>query len=440
MVAIASRSRLTLLIVVLLATIAVFLAFGTQKNFLRGSLIDDRVMVLADTDHDAKLSIREMRKVIVKMVMATVTGDLAYDLDVDGVTDLGDLRLLITSIRSYLSAVCGNGTVEAGEQCDDGNLSDRDSCSALCRSVVPIVGPLGYVADLSANTIEIFDLGRSPLPVRIGGTAAGSFPLSPFVQGHDLYVVNQGYRNLQIIDVSAPHTPTSVATARTGSNPISLSVQGSYAFVHNQNDNDIQIFDVHDPHAISAAIQQVSTGNGPRHMIIQDGYAYVANTDSHSLQIIDVTDPLHPATLSTVAAGGAWPSMVAIEGHILFVLCSNKLQLFDVSDPRSTVVLGSIPLDANPTALAIGIGYAYVTHSDSTLETIDVRDNQRLVSVSRVLTESSSRALSLYAGRLYSLNSGKTLQVFDLTDPVSPVSIGTAATDGIPSGMFIQDN
>jgi TonB family protein len=29
--------------------------------------------------------------------------------------------------------VCGNGTVELGEQCDDGNLKNGDGCSSICR-------------------------------------------------------------------------------------------------------------------------------------------------------------------------------------------------------------------------------------------------------------------------------------------------------------------
>src|SRR5262249_43166934 len=36
------------------------------------------------------------------------------------------------------SAVCGNGKVEDGEQCDDGNNDDGDGCSSDCRSVPTI--------------------------------------------------------------------------------------------------------------------------------------------------------------------------------------------------------------------------------------------------------------------------------------------------------------
>jgi TonB family protein len=30
--------------------------------------------------------------------------------------------------------VCGNGSLEAGEQCDDGNTRDGDGCSSTCRT------------------------------------------------------------------------------------------------------------------------------------------------------------------------------------------------------------------------------------------------------------------------------------------------------------------
>jgi cysteine-rich repeat protein len=35
--------------------------------------------------------------------------------------------------------VCGNGEVESGEQCDDGNLYDGDGCSADCKIELPTI-------------------------------------------------------------------------------------------------------------------------------------------------------------------------------------------------------------------------------------------------------------------------------------------------------------
>lgn len=36
-----------------------------------------------------------------------------------------------------LGAVCGNGVIESGEQCDDGNISAGDGCSATCEAESP---------------------------------------------------------------------------------------------------------------------------------------------------------------------------------------------------------------------------------------------------------------------------------------------------------------
>ena len=44
---------------------------------------------------------------------------------------------LCTATCSTRSPVCGDGFVAAPEQCDDGNLSSGDGCSAACTIEVP---------------------------------------------------------------------------------------------------------------------------------------------------------------------------------------------------------------------------------------------------------------------------------------------------------------
>ena len=43
-------------------------------------------------------------------------------------------------VTATYTAVCGNGTLDAGEQCDDGNTADGDGCSATCQLEGPIAG------------------------------------------------------------------------------------------------------------------------------------------------------------------------------------------------------------------------------------------------------------------------------------------------------------
>lgn len=52
------------------------------------------------------------------------------------------------------STGCGNGTIDAGEQCDDGNTSDGDGCGATCRSdLVP--GGAGAKVDCLAEWLLV---------------------------------------------------------------------------------------------------------------------------------------------------------------------------------------------------------------------------------------------------------------------------------------------
>jgi cysteine-rich repeat protein len=57
----------------------------------------------------------------------------------DGNTDDGDG--CSATCQDESSPVCGNGTVETGEDCDDGNTEDGDGCSATCQNEsTPVCG------------------------------------------------------------------------------------------------------------------------------------------------------------------------------------------------------------------------------------------------------------------------------------------------------------
>lgn len=47
----------------------------------------------------------------------------------------GDILIFLPAIQAGTAhkTVCGNGILEAGEQCDDGNLLDGDGCSSSCQ-------------------------------------------------------------------------------------------------------------------------------------------------------------------------------------------------------------------------------------------------------------------------------------------------------------------
>ena len=38
----------------------------------------------------------------------------------------------------HAEGLCGNGTIDLGEECDDNNTSDGDGCSSICLNETPV--------------------------------------------------------------------------------------------------------------------------------------------------------------------------------------------------------------------------------------------------------------------------------------------------------------
>ena len=76
------------------------------------------------------------------------------DNDCNGLTDCLDL-LSCSANSACVTQICGDGILQIGEQCDDGNLIDDDGCSSCvvdngytCNSAVPnVCSPLSFCGD-----------------------------------------------------------------------------------------------------------------------------------------------------------------------------------------------------------------------------------------------------------------------------------------------------
>lgn len=73
-----------------------------------------------------------------------VTAGSCYLIRVGGYnsdTDRGTGTIMLTNSGAPCGGpVCGNGNVEAGEQCDDGNTTNGDGCSSTCQIETPVCG------------------------------------------------------------------------------------------------------------------------------------------------------------------------------------------------------------------------------------------------------------------------------------------------------------
>ena len=102
-----------------------------------------------------------MRKHIVLLVSLTFLGCGSGGIEAGGGSDapIGASADAPSSTHIDARLLCGDGILESGEECDDGNLKDGDGCSATC-----------------GDGDENADCGCVVAPRR-GGPGAGSFAL-----------------------------------------------------------------------------------------------------------------------------------------------------------------------------------------------------------------------------------------------------------------------
>jgi cysteine-rich repeat protein len=104
------------------------------KKFAGGAVLDEATCVLRGT---------RKRKVTIRLACsdgkrARFKGLLDLEGEALGVAGRFGRRRSTLTIEKASAAVCGNTVIETGEQCDDGNTTGGDGCSAACMSEVPV--------------------------------------------------------------------------------------------------------------------------------------------------------------------------------------------------------------------------------------------------------------------------------------------------------------
>ncbi|HSS00913.1 MAG TPA: myxococcus cysteine-rich repeat containing protein, partial [Kofleriaceae bacterium] len=97
---------------------------------------------------------------------------------------------LPASTALALTAACGDGNLDPGEQCDDGNTADHDGCSATCTREVVVQfsfpGATGTEATFAADLVDP-ELAMPPVMSRgtgvIPSVAADAFSASGWTTG-----------------------------------------------------------------------------------------------------------------------------------------------------------------------------------------------------------------------------------------------------------------
>ncbi|MBX3191746.1 MAG: DUF4215 domain-containing protein [Labilithrix sp.] len=108
-----------------------------------------------------------------EIVQGAVVAGTTYYVVVDGPNTNANLEGPFTLDVELTKAVCGNGRIEGGEACDDGNTTDGDTCSATCQ-----IEPLGNPSRNTCAEAELLDLEEESPGVYATSVKGGNWNLT----------------------------------------------------------------------------------------------------------------------------------------------------------------------------------------------------------------------------------------------------------------------
>lgn len=275
-----------------------------------------------------------------------------------------------------------------------------------------VAGDYAYIVSYN-NDLEIFSISDPYAPSLVGKlkNGDGGTPLSRphFIKVVDsyAYIAVFGSRVVTIVNVGDVNQPTKAAVISMGSGmtPLSLFVSGNYLYVVNQvvggTGGDMRIYDISDP-TTPILKSQISHGtdgaiiDDPGSIFVASNFAYVTSIQGHSLEVIDVSDPTSPTHAGKIVNGedGAdllSPRMVFVEGNYAYVnaFVGNSLEIVDVSDPSAPRHKGKFHYEgeaSSPISAVVEGNTAYVAlNLENGLDVIDVSNAANPVRKAKIL-------------------------------------------------------
>ncbi|MBU2567094.1 beta-propeller fold lactonase family protein, partial [Patescibacteria group bacterium] len=262
-----------------------------------------------------------------------------------------------------------------------------------------VSGDYAYVAGYSKDSVEIFNISDTSMPVSVGVITSSNLNGAEdiFVAGNYAYVSTYD-QGLTILDVSNPTNPTYVAKYTNASytnQTKGVYVSGKYAYIASYGNNGLLILDISNPSAptfkgfvasMSAAID----------VEVQGDFAYVTAYTGDSVSIIDVSDPTSPTIKGSVVNGVGGTTLlngpigIDVIGSYAYVASydNSAFSIIDITSSTNPVQVGTLADNVggallwNARDVKVYGDYAYIaSYTDDALEVIDISSSTNPIHV-----------------------------------------------------------
>lgn len=300
---------------------------------------------------------------------------------------------------------CGDNNLDDGEECDDGNATVGDGCSAACVD--------------ETQTCDTALVGGANVPNLGRMVAAGGYLYA--VPGFDTNATGL----LRIVDVTDPGTPTQIATfAPDPENYPFFRARGIAMGDHHVwiagSDPEFLSVDVSDP-----SMPVLGDIDGPNdidgHLAIQGDLMLTAESVGDQARLYDISDPTSAMFLSLI--GSYVEYNVALHDHWAFVSGGPGIEIWDITVPAVPALTGLAEIDPGTVRRILA--------SDETIYLASTVGPIRAIDYSQpdfpqefAIDVGAAPDIALLGDFLY-VPTTNGLDVYDVSSPTEPVQAGT---------------
>ena len=288
---------------------------------------------------------------------------------------------------------CGDGKVDPGEECDDGNRTAGDCCSPTCQ-LEPDGNPCGdddpcngdercragrcettpacrssvvlaAVTNFRSSTVSLVDPVGGQVQANIVA-GAGAWGVAFHPAGTEIWITNRNSKSISVIDVATRRVSASVPVGRTPLG-IALDSSGARAYAASYGGNRIDVIDT----ASRKQVASFAVDSGPSGVAFDSAHNTLWVTSYGSDSVLAL-DPASGAVLARLKVGRK-PTELAIDAtHARLYVSNFGAGLMTVIDLEHRTVLAAVHVGRKPFGVAVdpARGRAYVTNAGQDLVTV----------------------------------------------------------------------